>query len=62
MKKKGTKSYNLNARGKIGSKVEVYAAFEYDVVPSCLGANLGDYVHIQFSVAIQMIMGMIITR
>ena len=49
MKKNGKKLYNLNARGKIGNNVEVYPAFEYDFVPSRLEANVGDYVHIQFS-------------
>jgi len=43
------KFYNLNARGKIGNNVEVYPAFEYDFVPSRLEANVGDYVHIQWS-------------
>lgn len=43
------KIYNLNARGKIGNNVEVYPAFEYDFAPSRLVAQLGDYIHIQWS-------------
>merc|ERR1711972_283405 len=46
---KGSKLYNINARGKIGNNVEVYPAFEYDFVPSRLEANQGDFIHIQWS-------------
>ena len=43
------KIHNLNARGKIGNYNEVYPNVEYDYVPARTVANVGDYIHIQWS-------------